>query len=355
MENINQFNLPNICLDPSVLIGHNTNAINDVILFDSFTLPTVPLLDWALPEIGDEPLVQTFFEGPRKCSCCVNWVEKAPKEIPIDSQEKYQKAAIRIYKCKGHRTQDANGPKPTVVGGLTTSITIMSIEIQSPIIRRAISPLLAEGGHEILNTETIKIIRPFQQLYFAHSKITDILKHQTDGTKEQEHMKVMVDVMDEIFSEVIPEVSSLHAEKKITQKYLWTLFPKGITVYSRGENEEDRLFEVVSVVGSLVTCRYLDSNGTTFGWREKEIVVMFFDGIKKISSLEVYPVGFHEDKRLEKMLANRGLRVLEYQDVVKCLYRNPSSSSGIGCVCIYLSMHQTFIVLTRVLGEGCNR
>ncbi len=339
MENTNHSNHPSTFPNEPLPIYPDTNATSFDLFLDSFILPEVPFLDWTVPEIGDEPLVQTFFEGPTKCKCCVNWVEKAPKEIPIDSQEKYQKAAIRVYKCKDHQIHDANGPKATVVGGLTAFITIMSIEIQSPIIRREIGPILAKGGLETLNTEAIKIVRPFKELYFSHSKITDILKNQTDGTKEQEHMKVLVDVMDEIFSEVIPEVSSLHAEKKITQKYLWTLFPKGITVYSRGEGGEDILFEVVSAINNLITCRFIDTDGTTFGWREKRIDVMFFNGIKEISSLEVYPVGFHKDKGLEKALVSRGLRVLEYQEVVQCQYRNPSSSSGRVCVSICLVLH----------------
>ncbi len=94
------------------------------------------------------------------------------------------------------------------------------------------------------------------------------------------------------------------------------------------------MFEVVSVSGRLVTCRFLDSDGTTFGWREKKINVIHFNGIKKISSLEVYPVGFHKDKELEKTLAGRGLRVLEYQNVVQRQYRNPFSPSGLECVSI---------------------
>lgn len=127
--------------------------------------------------------------------------------------EKYEKAAIRIYKCKDHHGHDANGPKPSVVGGLT-AIMISYIEIQSPIIRREVGPILTEGGLETLSTETIKISQPFKELYFAHSRILDILKRQEPGTKEKEHMQVLVDVLEEIFAEVIPEVSSLFAEKK---------------------------------------------------------------------------------------------------------------------------------------------
>lgn len=115
--------------------------------------------------------------------------------------KKYEKAAIRIYKCKDHYGHDANGPKPSVVGGLT-AIRISYIEIQSPIIRREVGSILTEGRLETLSTETIKISRPFKELYLAHGRIPDILKRQEPGTKEKEHMQVLVDVLEEIFAEV---------------------------------------------------------------------------------------------------------------------------------------------------------
>jgi hypothetical protein len=323
------------------LTGTNTCDL----FLDLFQLPTLPDFGWELPKIGGEPLVQTFFEGPQKCKCCINWVEKPPKEIPIESQDKYQQAAIRVYKRKDHHGHDANGPKPSVVGGLTTTITISYIEIQSPIIRQKISPIFAEGGLEILDTETIKIFRPFKELYFAHSKITDILKDQADDTKEKKHMQVLVDVMGEIFSEVMPEVSALHVEKKITYRYLWTLFPKGIIAYSH-QDDEDQLYEVLSMNGDSVECRCLRSDGTTIGWHKTSISNSFFTGIRKISSLEVYPIGFHTDKGMETRLAKRGLRVLGYQDIVHCQYRKLSSSqfsstAYVSNVFLTLSKYQT--------------
>ena len=126
---------------------------------DLFSYPKLPEVHFELPQMGDEPFVQAFFEGPKKCICCINWV----KRQPVD--------------------------KPSVVGGLT-AITISYIEIQSPIIRREIGLILTEGGLETLSTETIKISRPFKGLYFAYGRILDILKRQEPGTKEKEHMQV---------------------------------------------------------------------------------------------------------------------------------------------------------------------
>jgi len=122
-----------------------------------------------------------------------------------------------------------------VVGGLT-AITISYIEIQSPIIRHKVGPILTEGGLETLSTETIKISRPFKELYFARGRILDILKRQESGTKEKEHMQVLVDVLEEIFAEVMPEVSSLHAEKKIAFNYLRTIPQEHYRIFERNRS-----------------------------------------------------------------------------------------------------------------------
>jgi hypothetical protein len=315
-----------------------------------FSCPELPLVGFELPQMGDEPLVQTFFEGPKKCNCCTNWVERQPVEIPKQAQEKYQKAAIRIYKCKDHHGHDANGPKPSVMGGLT-AVTFSYIEIQSPIIRREIGRILAEYGLETLSTETIKISQPFKELYFAHRGILGILKKQEPGTKEEEHIQVLVDVLEEIFAEMMPEVSSLHTEKKISFKYLWTIFPKNIIVYSN-QDGQDRLYEVVTMLETSVECRYVEFDGLTFGWSTTEIPIHPFVGIQKISNLPVYPVGFHIDKGLEERLVIRGSKVLEYQDIVHCDYHEISSSQFSGTICVRISLCLNHVSSTPLIIVG---
>lgn len=49
---------------------------------------------------GLDALIKTFYEGSRTCTCCFNWVEKQPTQVPEFAQKKYDRAAIRIYKVK---------------------------------------------------------------------------------------------------------------------------------------------------------------------------------------------------------------------------------------------------------------
>lgn len=316
-----------------ILLGQT--HVPDSILSEDLSLfacPDLPNVDFTLPKLGNEPLVQTFYEGPKKCTCCINWVEREPVQPPKQAEEKYRKAAIRIYKCKTHHASDANGPKPTVMGGLST-IAIAYIEIQSPIIRREIGPILAEYGLETLSTETIKLYPPFKQLYFAHARILDIAKRQEADTQEREHMQVLVDVLEEIFAEAIPEIAALHAEEKITSKYLWTIFPKHIVAYSK-INDQDRLLEVTGISDDAVEYRYVTFDGSAFGWTTMSVTLPSFSGIRKVSSLPIYPAGYHSDKGLHERLIARSRKLLQYQGIVYCSHVRKSSFGLSGKVCI---------------------
>ncbi|KAL8981223.1 MAG: hypothetical protein Q9205_003927 [Flavoplaca limonia] len=84
--------------------------------YSMFNMPEAPQVEVEEKDRGGDALVQTFYEGPPKCMCCTNWVEKPPPRIPEATQDR------------------------------TLAQRIEQIEIQSPVIIRAIQPLLTELG-----------------------------------------------------------------------------------------------------------------------------------------------------------------------------------------------------------------
>lgn len=59
------------------------------------TLPQVPIVEMENPVFGVNPLLQTFYEGPKKCDCCANWVEKPPTQMPENAKERYDKHLLK--------------------------------------------------------------------------------------------------------------------------------------------------------------------------------------------------------------------------------------------------------------------
>ncbi|KAI4114520.1 MAG: hypothetical protein LQ338_007997, partial [Usnochroma carphineum] len=181
-----------------------------------------PQIDVEEKDRGSNAPVRTFYEGPPRCKCCINWVEKPPAQIPEATRERYDQAAIRVYRRKG-------GEK--LYGGVLGQ-RIDEIEIQSPVIIKAIQPLLAKVGMQIHSErQGLHMSRPFKQLYSAHSKILGLVQQYEPGSVERTHLDILSQTLDELFADLSEKLTHLNAEKRITCVHLWTLFPKGIIVY----------------------------------------------------------------------------------------------------------------------------
>jgi hypothetical protein len=289
------------------------------------TLPYIPEVQSQNQTLGINPHIQTFFEGPKKCDCCPNWIEKAPTELPEVAKERYDQASVRVYKKKDHESGSST------LGGLV-SLKDETVEIQSRIIIDLIRPILADVGRLVPEKNKIKFESPFRDLYFAHSKIVQLLHKYRTESNERQHLEVLVKVMDGLFSKMSSEVKGFLERKTISFKYVWTLFPKNIIVYHRDGNT-DRLYQVVNLeyqpppIDKMkipaywqVNCRYFIFDGKNFGTCEETWRISEFDNVRSISSLTTYPVGYHSDAKLEQKLAERAKRILDFQDMSYCEY-----------------------------------
>lgn len=278
---------------------------------DNFALPRIPDLERRDRTGGGDALVQTFYEGPEKCKCCKNWVEREPKEVPDIVKQRYDRAAIQVFKCKDHRSPSG------MLGGLAPMHTAY-IEIQSQIICDAIRPILTDIGMLIAKSEPIKVKAPFRELYHAYSRIIEIQQQQMQGTVQREHLDVFLEVLKELLSDMSQEIADLQAKKAITYKYLWTIYPKGIIAHSQYKGK-DRLYQVVdgySLDYSMsVECRYIAFDGSKWGWCTTEIRISHFDDERLISKLPLQPIGYHDGPDLEQRMVERGKIALEYQHI----------------------------------------
>lgn len=285
---------------------------------DISVIPDIPDVIIEEAAIGFEPEIQTFYEGPEKVKDKINWVERMPTELPEAAKEKYDKVAICVYKAKDRVGKSKN------YGGLAT-YSFHSIEIQSKVILAAIKPILAANGTSIANDAKLQLSPPFSELYFIHTKVKDKADKASSGSDERSHLALLVRVMDELFKELLPRVTSLYSMKHISFDLLWTLFPKGILVY-RKENKTHRLYQVASArqtsYSFSLKLEYVQFNGSYFGVTKRHLYFENFSGTRSISSLDTYPLGFHSDKSLEKRLLERGKRASDFQDIRYREYNN---------------------------------
>ncbi|KAH8759354.1 hypothetical protein F5883DRAFT_717316 [Diaporthe sp. PMI_573] len=280
-------------------------ANND--LFSVYTLPPLPAVNAVDTVIGERATVKRFYEGPPTCKCCTNWVERPPNQMPEEAKEKYDGAAIRIYKGKDDVEETHGGLK---------ELKVQFIIIQSPIIRKEISPILEKAGLigvPVGDDKELKIKAPFKELFFTHPQLVELCHSQESASLEQQHLQLLVDVMEDLFHRTTARVSELHAKGLMEFEHAWTMFPCGIIVCSR-RGGLDQLFQVEEArMGSSdcrIECRYVRFDGQRFG---------------KAKDLEVYPISFHADaKRLEARLVERGSRLLEFNKMSYVQHHGPA-------------------------------
>lgn len=282
----------------------------------AITVPVVPqVTELEHRVLNQDTLVKTFYEGPKKSKDpkddTINWVEKEPIQVPEAVEDRYNQAAIRIYKAKDRSAEKT-------FGGVT-AMRVEFIKIQSLLLMTAIESILVEVGLRPADKKMVTIDRPFKELYFAYPSISALAQRQHPHTDLGIHLNVLLKVMDELLSEMSQAISGLQTRKEISYEYLWTLFPKDIIVYSR-KDEQDRLYQVTGInrdAGGIeeIACQFVQFDGTIFGTRSTTLGIRRFTGARPISELSVYPIGFHPDANLEKRLAERGRQVLGFQDV----------------------------------------
>ncbi|KAI4744058.1 P-loop containing nucleoside triphosphate hydrolase protein [Aureobasidium sp. EXF-12298] len=132
------------------------------------------------------------------------------------------------------------------------------------------------------------------------------------------HTQILRDCLYDEFQVLIESSRDMKAQGVITYEALWTIFEPGTLVYIREEGQ-DRVFNLLS--GKYGTdkdgrpvytlkIRYIDYDGTRFGWIVARFDVHAFEGTCSIASLAAYPIEYHADEAdLRKKLINRGSEI----------------------------------------------
>jgi hypothetical protein len=318
-------------------------------VFPSMMTPEYPLKS-SIPqihhtdhEIGAVPMVQTFYEGPPKCDCCSNWIEKAPVQLPEAAKERYDEASVRVFRTKDHESHSAR------IGGLV-AVKSETIELQGKVLVNFLRPILAEVGFVAPLKTKITFKTPFRELYFAHSKILQAVTHLDRDSDVSRHVEVLVAAIEEIFADPVKQVKDLLSRHTITFELLWTLFPTHKLVCSKNDGDQ-RAYEVVETeyIDTKLTWRERAKNerkknpdafrvdyqsfmfdGTNFGPRKGCVEMAKFKGARNIASLDFCPLEYHSSPYTTREYLLRGQKILDMQDMIYCSYNGPTTKSGYG-------------------------
>jgi hypothetical protein len=254
--------------------------------------------------------VKNLWEGKKKCPCCVNWVEEYPQDIqpnPEETEAVQQYALIVRYR-KSH-------------GSIGKAMTLSSIVVQSPLLK----PLLEEvfEGYAGI-TATLKRVTfsaPFAPFFYRWRPFKRAVEEVEDGATSA-HAKLLYDVLFKELDETISTYHDLLSHGVITWKHLWTLYKPGDLLLCTLQGEEMIMKLQSSEMDSGGFClhaKYVEYNGSTFGYASHDFHIYTFEGTKSITDLDAYPIQFNaECAEIENRLLIRGKK---FEDLQGCHYK----------------------------------
>ena len=226
------------------------------------------------------------------------WDEWMPDSVGRDLEDssEYKKFAVIVRR---ERRQGKPG------------IPLHSVVVQSPLLRKVLD--LVFEGYEGISTKLrhLKFYAPMHEFYFCWHRFEKLYQDKKDN-KTRQHLDLLYPIISE---EILPHIQTMEDMTKngvITFKYLWAIFPPGMAVYSKVD-DQDRFFSLKNgeyireMNGSKIfriLCQYIDCDGTQFGHVAKSLYIYPFDGLRKITDLDVCPGHLRPDKKsiLEKLL-----------------------------------------------------
>lgn len=229
-------------------------------------------------------LVQDLFEGPKKCQCCVNWVNELPEGVDLD--------AVKV--------EDASHPiivrRRILPGESKAQVAIHSIEVCNPAVRQVLFRVF-EGLDGIVPEVRYLVLRaPFRQFFWRWDRFEKAI--------EDEENEIVKTVLVQIRAIVKPDLAEAFAVAKelvphgiITFKHLWILFPPGEIVHASDSYSKHGAF-LETTSGRLapndnhlyqLTCRFIDWDGYRFGWSTCTRGIRSFRGTMEIADLGVCP------------------------------------------------------------------
>ncbi|KAI9158904.1 Arylsulfatase [Paramyrothecium foliicola] len=263
------------------------------------------------PDFGTDAATKTMYEKSRSGGY-YEWAETPPKQLSKAAARAQDRVAIKIFK-----TKDLD--KPCIAGRF--SLKHHMIEVQNSSLVAALEPILKKEAVHLDVNETAKFESPFQALWFCQNDIIDLCKATSPSEPVKKYLDLLVRVLDDLFGDLRLKKANRLASNLVDYDTVWTLFPRGSTLYTYGVNSES-LSKVQGTRealphegnGLLIKVKVLEFNGKEYIWKEKQYLIPRFKGRKPITELQHYPFEFHARKaEIQGRLTARGRKALDYQ------------------------------------------
>ena len=111
--------------------------------------------------------MQTLYEGPRKCRCCINWVDYLPANDDVNAESDNENLPLVVRHS-------------VFCGEDTSRVLIHSVDIRDGATREALFPVFK--GFDRINASIIYLVfyAPFKPFFYRWSRFKDAVNSCTN-------------------------------------------------------------------------------------------------------------------------------------------------------------------------------
>ncbi|KAL6356001.1 hypothetical protein LRP88_09586 [Fusarium phalaenopsidis] len=214
------------------------------------------------------------------------WQEWAPEDIGVNANSAAAAAKFALI-IRRQKHRDDNGEP---------ALALFSITVQSPLIKKQLGSVF--DGYKGINTNLRKLDfkAPFHEFFYRWEEFVQAMPAETEENEvSRSHYKLLFDTISKEMTPHIEQVTDLVKNNVISFQYVWALFEPGIEVYTRVDGH-DRILVLdhgeyqntdCGIIYNL-SCRYVDTDGERFGYRNMDIVIQPFGNLRPILELDVF-------------------------------------------------------------------
>lgn len=226
-------------------------------------------------ELGVKEL---YRENPR-----VAWEDWTPDDVDIDPEES---SDVKKYVVIVRREKSFEGK---------SSLILHSITIQSPLLRTVLGDVF--DGYKGITTKLrdLTFRAPFYEFFYRWDRFQQRIREESNDLV-LEHIKLLQTILSAEIQPHLEKRQELLHNGLVTFDYLWALFEPGAVIHALLDGQ-DRLYKLVDSkycksreeTFFSLACRYVDCDGSSFGYVTASLTLEYFEGIKPISELSIVP------------------------------------------------------------------
>ena len=169
--------------------------------------------------------------------------------------------------------------------------------------------------------------RSYMQKMEAEAESAKKKKDRKAATNKSQHLRILIRYLDKDYAETKKTLYPMLEHNMISFDLLWALFKPNSIAYTTtyGDTDHPRAFKIDYATKEShfmkgnwydIEGKYLEYDGKSFGMGTLAVQVPSFQGVRRIPSLECYPLHYHKDsEKLKTELIERGKKFVALEGV----------------------------------------